>query len=337
MMNSMEVTIESSARLHLGFYNFLEDNIAYGSIGVTIETPKVIIKAKHTNDNSLSVINKTNENIDDIINNVVAKLKKLNTDINNLGVELQVLEAIPRHVGLGSTTQISLSIGMALLKMINKPMNIRELAVILGRGRDSGIGIAAFESGGFIVDSGRRLFGNIVEPPRDIHDLPHPIFRASIPRDWYFLIFIPKGVRGFDEINERRIMNFPKDVPIDLKYELYKSLLLHLIPSIINKDIETFGKTLTKIQTITGKYFSKYQGGIFCCEETDFIINSLLKHGAYGAGQSSWGPTAYGIVKGKRAAVKIMNKVRIDIEKRGYDVQYFITRVRNRGAIIKES
>ena len=331
----MEVVVEASARLHLGFYNFLEDNIAYGSIGVSIEVPKVSITACISKDSQLIIVNKTGIEVSDIIDNVIKKVRdSVNKELP--GLRINIVEAIPRHVGLGSTTQMSLAIGAAIMKLLNKRIKIRELAVILGRGRDSGIGITAFEQGGFIVDSGRRLPPNStrVEPPKNINDLPYPIFRIKVPNDWYFLVFIPKRRVGLDELAERKAMDMPTPLPKELKYELYKLLLLYLIPSITMNDIKTFGNALTKLQVLVGQYFSKYQGGIYCCDETEFVIKSLLKHGAYGAGQSSWGPTAYGIVRGQRQAMKVLTGVRKDIERKGYDMLYFVTKARNKGAVI---
>ncbi|GAB6944317.1 beta-ribofuranosylaminobenzene 5'-phosphate synthase family protein [Vulcanisaeta sp. JCM 14467] len=334
----MEVVVEASARLHLGFYNFLEDNIAYGSIGVSIEVPKISITVSILKDSQLIIVNKTDIEVNDIIDNVIKKVRdSVNKELP--GLKINITEAIPRHVGLGSTTQMSLAIGAAIMRLLNKQIKIRELAVILGRGRDSGIGIASFERGGFIVDSGRRLPLNStrVELPKSINDLPYPIFRVKVPNDWYFLVFIPKQRIGLDELAERKAMDVPSSLPKELKYELYKLLLLYLIPSITMNDIKTFGNALTKIQALVGQYFSKYQGGIYCCDETEFVIKSLLRHGAYGAGQSSWGPTAYGIIKGQRQAMKVLSNVRKDIEKKGYDMLYFVTKARNRGAIIQYS
>jgi len=321
----MSIIVEAPARLHMGFYNFLTDNVAYGSIGLTIEEPKTVIIVRQSRE--FKVINETNVYVDDVIENVINRLGMFN-------VEVRIERAIPRHVGLGSTTQLSLALGMAIMRAVGKRVNVKELAVTLGRGRDSGIGTAAFQYGGFVVDSGRRVHNGFVEAPKSIHDIPHPIFRARVPRDWYFIIAIPRSRVGLDEKMERKAMDVPQSIPKDIQYELYKLLILKLMPSLIERNIKLFGEAITKIQTLVGMYFSRYQGGIFCCEETEFIINSLLKHGAYGAGQSSWGPTAYGIVKGYRKAVKVLSMVKKDSEERGYEIDMFITRGRNKGALI---
>ncbi len=324
------VIVKTSARLHLGFYNFLNENTAYGSIGIAIEEPHILIKVSKAD--KFRVINETTIPIDDVVNNVISKLS-INPE--ELKMELRCENAYPRHTGLGSTTQLNLAIGMAILRFLDKSMSVQELAVKLGRGRDSGIGIAAFQYGGFIVDSGRKISEQgIVEPPSTVDDLPKPIFKSKVPGNWYFILFIPRKYKGLDEKSERKVLDRPEPPPKDFQRELYELMLLKLIPSVLFRDIELFGKTLTKMQIMVGTYFSKYQGGVFCCDETEFTINSLLKHGAYGAGQSSWGPTAYGIARGFRMAMRVMSNVKRDIERRDYDADVVVTKVKNKGAYI---
>lgn len=323
-MKATAICVESSARLHLGFYNFYEDGVAYGGLGVAIESPRIIVKVDLCP--RLSIVNKTNNvYIDDIIELV---RERFNFD----KMSIEVLEAYPRHIGLGSTTQLSLSIGYGISRLLDLGYSIRELAVILGRGRDSGIGVSVFEYGGFVVDSGRRVSG-IVTLPRNIGDIPYPIFKSYLPDDWYFIIVIPHNIKGFDEVKERKAMDIPQSLPKDLQLELYKLVLLHIIPSIIRKDAEVFGKAVTKLQMIVGNYFARYQGGVFCCREVEDIAKILIDSGVYGVGQSSWGPAIYGITENRKRAEKILNIAIEKINNLGINYSYYLTRARNRGAV----
>jgi beta-ribofuranosylaminobenzene 5'-phosphate synthase len=321
------IVIESSARLHLGFYNFLVDSIVYGGLGVAIEYPKISIKVSKSN--GLDIVNKSGVDLEDAVRNT---LNKLNVD----NIKIEILEAIPRHVGLGSTTQTMLAMGYAISKLFNLGYSVEEIAVLLGRGRDSGIGIATFKYGGFVVDSGRVLSEKgFVTPPRDVIDIPQIIFRSKLPRNWYFLVFIPRGIKGLDEKSERVAMDVPREIPKDIQFELYKLLILHIIPAVVRRDIDVFGKALTKLQFIVGEYFSKYQGGVFCCKESEYIVNSMLRNGVHGAGQSSWGPTVYGIVEGYSKARRILVKTVAEIQSKGLDAAYYIVKARNKGASLK--
>ena len=322
----MRIMINSGARLHLGFYNLLTDQLAYGSLGVGVEYPATVVYVQSSS--SLKIVNESGVYVGDVVNEVLNKLGKPNA-------EIRVAKAAPRHVGLGSTTQLTLSLAYGLSKLLKLKYSIKELAVLFKRGHTSGIGIAVFESGGFIIDSGRVVRDGVVSEPRRVSDLPQVVFRKSLPRNWYFIVVVPEGIEGLSEREERKYLEVPYEPPKDLQNELRKLLLIHLIPSVIWRDIEVFGKSITRIQELVGKYFSRYQGGIYCCKETELAVKLLLKHGACGAGQSSWGPAAYGITEGSKRARRILEKVGKEMKRKGVKAKYYLVRARNRGALVE--
>jgi beta-ribofuranosylaminobenzene 5'-phosphate synthase len=324
MVNAVE--IKTSARLHLGFYNYLTDNIAYGSIGVAIDKPLIRIIVRRSN--GLKVKNYTDTNVWDIIDNVVEKL-----GIDNF--ELEIYSMIPRHVGLGSTTQLTLSIAYALNILYGLGYTVEELAVKTGRGFVSGIGLWVFKLGGLIIDSGRIISSGKLKPPRNTNELPQLITRISVPRNWRFIVLIPKNIKGLHGRREEEILSKPKKIPAMTQYRIYKILLLKLIPSILRNEPESFGKALTEIQELTGKYFARYQGGIYCCREAEIIANILTRHEVYGVGQSSWGPTIYGLIDTSRNTGKLLREIIRDVENNGVSLgKAFIAKPKNKGAIV---
>ena len=90
---------------------------------------------------------------------------------------------------------------------------------------------------------------------------------------------------------------------------------MSLLPALKERDIKTFGGALTQIQNMVGDYFASAQGGRFSSSPSSECIEFMLKHGAFGAGQSSWGPTVYGLVEGKRQAEKLSLEVQGFLEK----------------------
>ena len=322
-----KVIINAPARLHLGFYNFIEDNTLYGGLGVAIEKPFVEVVVEKSD--KLTVENKTGVNVDDVIENVVERL-----DVRN--VKFTIRNIIPRHIGLGSTTQLALALALGTTRLYKLEYNIRELAVLLGRGYVSGIGIGVFERGGLVIDSGRKCEKEELQPVKTPDDLPYVIARYSMPKNWYFIIIVPDNIRGLREEEEQPILRKPRKPSKDTQYKLYSTLLLEFIPSIVRRDIIGFGKALTKIQYITGEYFSNYQENIFCCRESEEIAKLLMTYGSYGVGQSSWGPAIYGLTGSINKAKLLVNKVLRELESKKIKIKYvFITRPRNRGYIIK--
>ena len=71
-----------------------------------------------------------------------------------------------------------------------------------------------------------------------------------------------------------------------------------------------FGKALTEIQTINGRWFAPAQGGTFAPGPSETIVRRMAEWGACGVGQSSWGPAVYGITSGEDAAARLAEHVR---------------------------
>jgi len=98
-------------------------------------------------------------------------------------------------------------------------------------------------------------------------------------------------------------------------------------------DITNFGEALTKIQVLTGNHFAQAQGGTYSSLIAADCIEFMKNAGAYGVGQSSWGPALYGVVK-QEEAKQLLSKVRAYLHK-GAGGNVFVVKPNNRGATIK--
>jgi predicted sugar kinase len=87
-------------------------------------------------------------------------------------------------------------------------------------------------------------------------------------------------------------------------------VLMALLPALADADLATFGVALTAIQVITGRWFAPAQGGTFAPGPSGELVRRMAEWGAEGVGQSSWGPTVYGIVKGEDAGVRLADRMR---------------------------
>ena len=165
------------------------------------------------------------------------------------GIRLHINDSLPDHVGLGSGTQAALSAAAAINKIYGLGKSVRELAVAVGRGGTSGIGVAAFENGGFILDGGHKFKDKgAFSPSAASHVPPGPVlFRRDFP-DWPIVLAIPntKGAHDAEEVDI-----FKKYCPIPLAevQEICHVILMQMLPALVEEDLESFGRAINHFQT----------------------------------------------------------------------------------------
>ena len=154
-------TIDSPARLHLGFMELNDTNSrVFGSVGLAITNFK--FKQSIQSNKDFDVIC-GDKNIKLRIEEIIELFSK-NYKIKKC--RLTVSDLIPLHKGLGSGTQVSLCTGFLISSFNNLNLSIENISKFLRRGQRSGVGVETFKSGGFIVDTG-KLKGSI-SPPQKI-------------------------------------------------------------------------------------------------------------------------------------------------------------------------
>lgn len=335
----MRVTVKAHARLHFGFID--PDGSSgrqFGSIGLAINEPSTMLEA--TPADHLVV---EGEERDRVLTLARRFLRHYNL---HHGAHIAIKSTIPAHAGLGSGTQLALSVAAALARLFSIDAGVRELAAAMGRGVRSGIGIAAFERGGFIVDAGRktvssvecRVSSGLKQTGTRTRDLvPPTIVRYAFPKEWTFVIAIPRVARGlagkaeteaFHGLSGRRAGGSAD--------RLSRILLMQMLPSVLDHDPVVFGKSLTTIQRIVGAWFRPAQGGTFATSEGAALIKAMSRVGALGVGQSSWGPAVYGLAENRQATASIIEKMRV-IAPGKIDADLFPTHACNRGATIHVS
>ncbi|MDY7082174.1 MAG: GHMP kinase, partial [Halobacteria archaeon] len=139
--------VETSARLHFGFANLsLARKRLYGGLGVAIDRPRTVVRAESSSE--LEVITTTNAK--EARNYAERAVELLGVE----GASVEIEREIPRHVGLGSGTQLALAVVTAIAGAHDIEIDARQHAPSLGRGGRSGVGVATFERGGFVLDAG---------------------------------------------------------------------------------------------------------------------------------------------------------------------------------------
>jgi beta-ribofuranosylaminobenzene 5'-phosphate synthase len=289
----MRVTVKAPARLHFGFID-LDGSMGrmFGSIGLAIDEPRILLEAAPANRVSVSG--------DEAGRALALALRFLRHYKVPQGVHLTIKETIPAHVGLGSGTQLALSVATALARLFSIDAGVRELASVMGRGARSGVGVSAFERGGFIVDAGRKIGSQGASSSPG--SLPPTIVRHPFPKEWTFVVAIPHLGRGLAGHAEDRAFRRIAGRPAGGAARISRIILIQTLPALLERDPALFGRSLTSIQRIVGNWFRPVQGGTFATPQGAAVARVLARAGALGIGQSSWGPAVYGMAADQQQA-----------------------------------
>jgi beta-ribofuranosylaminobenzene 5'-phosphate synthase len=315
------IKVVTPSRLHLTLIDLnAEIGRVDGGAGIALESP------------SLEIIATEADNIEVIGNPILAgKMKKAAQALlpEGKGIRLNIDQSLPDHVGLGSGTQAALSTAVAVNKIYGLGKSVRELAVAVGRGGTSGIGVAAFENGGFILDGGHKFKDKgAFSPSSASHIPPGPVlFRRNFP-DWPIVLVIPNGQGAHDT---EEVDLFKKFCPIPLAevQEVCHVILMQMLPAIVEEDLESFGKAINHIQTAG---FKRREVELQSQTVLD-IMHYMRDNGASGSGVSSFGPVVYGIVGSVAEGKKLQQDAQRMLNE-SVGGKALLTKARNQGATI---
>ena len=200
---------------------------------------------------------------------------------------ITLTEASPEHAGLGSGTQLGLAVAAALARLHRASIATPQLAQAIGRGARSGVGIGAFDLGGFIVDGG---LGADAEPAPVIS-------RLDFPGEWRVLLILDHARHGLHGNAERTAFGALPDFTEALAGHLCRLVLLRLLPGIAARDFAAVSAALGEIQQRLGDYFSAAQNGRYSSPTVAEVLAWLHAADIVGIGQSSWGPTGFALIE----------------------------------------
>jgi len=285
------VRVEAPARLHMGMLDVAGDRARrFGGLGVAIGRPAAVVEASSSYDI-------TAEGPDAERALAVARGCREALGLAG-GARIRVLEAIPAHVGLGSGTKLALAVTAAVAALAGQTPEPQALARAAGRGARSAVGLWTFVDGGLVVEGG-------VRPGVD---QPAPLLaRHAMPDEWRCVLAIPDAEPGLSGRAEEEA--FARLRPDADRAALSAQLVLtSLLPGLAEGDLTEFGAALTRVQRLVGESFASVQGGVFH-PRSGPLVDALLRLGAAGAGQSSWGPAVYGVVGGEQEGLELAQRM----------------------------
>ena len=309
------VEITAPSRLHLGFLD-MEGGLGrkFSSLGITLDTPSTRIVFRPADEDSVSGPSSPRAL------KVLAKMRDALGIADPVAIEID--RAIPEHVGLGSGTQMSLAVGLGVSHLWGRRLSPRAVAATLDRGARSGIGVAAFENGGIILDGGRG-------PDTDV---PPVIARLPWPDEWRIILISDDdhvGLSGPEELAGFRAL---PPFPPELAGRLCRLMVMQILPSLAEKDILGFSTGITQLQTIMGDHFASAQGGRYTSPHVAGVLDRLSSQGFQGFGQSSWGPTGFLIVKDEHESENLLRTLRNELYS---PLKFTLCRGQNTGGTIQ--
>ncbi len=319
------IIIQTPSRLHLTLTDLSgSSGRVDGGVGISLDEPNILLEAERADE--LVVVGENAER-------ALAAARAVQEHLNLGGARLSILSGYRMHVGLGGGTQMGIAAAAALCELYDRPLSVREIARIIHRGGTSGIGTAAYEAGGFLIDGGHS-FG----PGKDKLTFspssaccgvrPAPlIVRHEFPKDWKIVLAlpcVPQGAHGKKEVD---IFRTHCPLPAEQVHELCYQILVRMIPSIVEESLDDFGAAVNRIQEIG---FKKIEV-MLQHPVVHRLMAEMRQAGAACAGLSSFGPTVYAIADTQvgdieAAAREAMSEV-------GGEV--FVTRARNEGARVR--
>jgi beta-ribofuranosylaminobenzene 5'-phosphate synthase len=301
--------VETGARLHFGFQNLaLAHNRLYGGLGVALDEPRVVLDVEQAEE-----LHCPDAELEPYARDVLAVL-----DVD--GAHITVEDRFERHVGLGSGTQLVLACLVGIANAYDESVDPRASAPDLGRGGRSGVGVATFLDGKFVIDAGHPTWRFTNQPPdAGTWDVPRPIVQQALPEEWRFVLVTPDVESGRSNENEREsIQAVVKRADPGIADEIATLITRQLLPAVVEKDLAAFGEAVARLGRLNGAWYADEQGGVYRPPAGRLLETLESSSVISGVGQSSWGPTIYAITDREntetatRVAKRALTKTNVD-------------------------
>ena len=318
--------VTAGARLHFGFCNLsLARERLYGGLGVGLREPRVVLEAAPARNVEAS---------DPVVRDAARRSVSL---LSVPGARVSLRGGYPRHVGLGSGTQLALATHAAIARAHDHEPNVRAHASGLGRGGRSGVGVGTFESGGFRLDVGHPTERFTAKRPADgSWQVPPTGARHDLPEAWRFVVVVPAIEPGKSGAAEDGGMSaIVERAEPAIADEISRVLTQRLLPAAAEGDSERFGSAVSEIGRLNGAWYANEQGGTYR-PPLGGIVDTLGSSSAItGAGQSSWGPTVYGLTT-ETSVEKARAAANRALDRAGVDGETYVCRPASEGARIED-
>jgi beta-RFAP synthase len=318
----VRVRVTAPARLHLGFLDPAATlGRRFGSVGLVLDGLDTIVEMEVSDTDRFDGAGAD----DPALARAIAYLRALRKETSlTAPVRLALRGAPAMHTGLGSGTQLALAVGTAFSRLFDLGLDSRTLAILLGRGARSGVGIAGFDQGGLLLDGGPRADGS----PAAL------LARLPLPASWRVIVALDPRLQGLSGPGEKAALATLPPLPHAVSAEICHEVLMRLLPGAADADFEPFAAAVSHVQRLLGDHFAAaQQGRRFTSAAVGTLMDWIGTRTTAGVGQSSWGPTGFAVVRSLHDARRVLAAAQGEgVLDSALDVR--VATPRNRGAAV---
>ena len=320
------VEVRSPARLHVGMLAFGDQSRrSFGGVGMMIDRPGVHLRVRRA-----SRFEARGSQAERALGFARSCAQAWN--LGDVGCTIEVLAAPPSHVGLGSGTQLALSVAAAMSHLFGpgtdgddlppppahpveedvEPVDhewafdtreSQEFARITGRGRRSCVGVHGFSRGGLIVEAGR-----LPSPETAARDFSPMVARVRLPSAWRCVVIVGRDAVGLHGEEEAAAFTGLPPMEREVSAELARIALLELLPAAVEARFAEFSSALAAYGRLAGRPFASAAARMPHADATAQLLELLGELGVPGCAQSSWGPAVMACCDSLDAAGRLVEQ-----------------------------
>ncbi|MFM9058940.1 MAG: hypothetical protein ACKOSQ_07450 [Planctomycetaceae bacterium] len=328
------VEVRSPARLHVGMLAFGNPALrSFGGVGMMVDRPGVHLRMRRGN--RFEARGPQSERALKF-----ARACAQAWNLGDAGCTIEVLAAPPGHVGLGSGTQLALSVAAAMSHLFVReededdddlpappehPLQfdagpadhdwafdareVQEFARITGRGRRSCVGVHGFSRGGLIVEAGRRVPADASAADDAMREFSPMVARVRLPSAWRCVVIVGRDAAGLHGAEEAAAFAGLAAMDPAVSAELARLALLELLPAAVEAKFAEFTAALGAFGRLAGRPFADEACRLPHTEATAHLLELLAELGAPGCAQSSWGPAVMACCESLEAAGELVENL----------------------------
>lgn len=280
-----------------------------------VDQPQLVLRLSGRTDDAGAVRIEAPDAFCQRMRQVLTRFTKLSPQAA-LPERMALVSGLPLHSGLGAGTQTACATAAALhvfarhqlqeqqprelasLQALSGIADAQELARWSGRGLRSAIGLQGFLAGGLLLDRG---LPKPSPPQRERSTRQVQVDTAAFPAEWSVVLLKPQAphpICGREEsalLAELARQPNPHRAKMQARAEEVLQIARAAMPSDPSNCFDDFVRALERYLEMAADLFAPLQQGAYNGPQVEAAVERARAAGLRAVGQSSWGPTVFGL------------------------------------------